>query len=181
MNSAGGIAFVLAFFLHGTISQSKFYQIDVNPSLFDDYSRAARAVREIYESELAFALRSPAEARRFLFGFDVIAENMKGGSVFTKFIDFTGQLQTGIFGELLKRYRQVYEPGMIFTVPDRTFEGTEPISDKIQPCYKFAPQCDPYAVYRTIDGSCNNLQTPIWGKSFVEFFRLLQAEYGDGK
>ncbi|XP_013381368.1 peroxidasin [Lingula anatina] len=105
---------------------------------------------------------------------------MKGGSVFTKFIDFTGQLQTGIFGELLKRYRQVYEPGMIFTVPDRTFEGTEPISDKIQPCYKFAPQCDPYAVYRTIDGSCNNLQTPIWGKSFVEFFRLLQAEYGDG-
>ncbi|XP_055952571.1 chorion peroxidase-like isoform X1 [Argiope bruennichi] len=38
-------------------------------------------------------------------------------------------------------------------------------------------QCDPNALYRRADGTCNNLQNPDWGSSGVCFRRLLPPSY----
>ncbi|CAL8090344.1 unnamed protein product [Orchesella dallaii] len=40
--------------------------------------------------------------------------------------------------------------------------------------------CDTNARYRTIDGTCNNLQNPYWGASYTVFDRLVPAVYEDG-
>lgn len=37
-----------------------------------------------------------------------------------------------------------------------------------------------HSKYRTIDGTCNNLQHPTWGASLTEFRRLLKPIYEDG-
>ncbi|KAF2368400.1 hypothetical protein FHG87_000863 [Trinorchestia longiramus] len=43
-----------------------------------------------------------------------------------------------------------------------------------------APQCNPNAKYRTIDGSCNNLDNPLYGKSETAFQRIVPPVYDDG-
>lgn len=42
-------------------------------------------------------------------------------------------------------------------------------------------QCDQNAKYRSINGSCNNLEIPTWGASKTPFFRLLNANFSDGE
>lgn len=39
--------------------------------------------------------------------------------------------------------------------------------------------CTP-SKYRTIDGSCNNLEHPNWGKTLTSYARALLPQYGDG-
>jgi len=43
------------------------------------------------------------------------------------------------------------------------------------------PQCDFFNMYRTIDGSCNNLLYPTWGQTNTANTRIIQANYSDGK
>ncbi|XP_069110183.1 peroxidase-like protein [Argopecten irradians] len=47
-------------------------------------------------------------------------------------------------------------------------------------CFQPEPPCDQLNVYRTADGSCNNIANPSWGKSFTPQTRFLQAKYDDG-
>ncbi|KAG1674086.1 Chorion peroxidase [Nymphon striatum] len=42
------------------------------------------------------------------------------------------------------------------------------------------PVCDRNEKYRTADGSCNNLNNPLWGKSFTAFDRITDPSYSDG-
>lgn len=42
------------------------------------------------------------------------------------------------------------------------------------------PRCKPHAKYRTLDGTCNNIHHPLWGKSETAFQRILPAKYDDG-
>jgi len=43
------------------------------------------------------------------------------------------------------------------------------------------PFCDPISLYRTIDGSCNNLQNPKFGQAFTSLNRILPNAYADGE
>ena len=42
------------------------------------------------------------------------------------------------------------------------------------------PQCNTSTIYRTIDGSCNNLKNPNYGRAATPFQRLKDAEYTQG-
>ncbi|XP_066944182.1 uncharacterized protein [Macrobrachium rosenbergii] len=43
------------------------------------------------------------------------------------------------------------------------------------------PPCNPNHPYRTLDGTCNNIENNLWGAAFTKFRRILQPDYGDGK
>lgn len=41
------------------------------------------------------------------------------------------------------------------------------------------PDCDTKYRYRTMDGSCNNLENPVWGQANTANIRIIQANYSD--
>lgn len=41
-------------------------------------------------------------------------------------------------------------------------------------------KCDPNVKYRSINGSCNNLNVPTWGAAITPFIRMVDANFGDG-
>lgn len=51
--------------------------------------------------------------------------------------------------------------------------------DYVKQCAPIVP-CDFSGKYRTIDGTCNNLNNPTWGSSNTPFIRLAGAHYSDG-
>ncbi|XP_043235689.1 peroxidase-like [Amphibalanus amphitrite] len=47
-------------------------------------------------------------------------------------------------------------------------------------CRAPPPSCNASYPYRTANGTCNNLQNPLWGSAFRAFRRVLQPDYEDG-
>lgn len=41
------------------------------------------------------------------------------------------------------------------------------------------PDCDIKYRYRTMDGSCNNLENPVWRQANTSNIRIIQANYSD--
>jgi peroxidase len=41
------------------------------------------------------------------------------------------------------------------------------------------PDCDIEYRFRTMDGSCNNLDNPVWGQANTANIRIIQANYSD--
>ena len=48
-------------------------------------------------------------------------------------------------------------------------------------CRRREAICNMTSPYRTIDGSCNNLNNPLWGRSNRPHRRFLKSVYMDGK
>lgn len=49
--------------------------------------------------------------------------------------------------------------------------------------YQTKPNCSDlcfHTKYRTVDGTCNNLQNPLWGSSHTQFRRILKPVYENG-
>ncbi|XP_060868199.1 peroxidase-like [Metopolophium dirhodum] len=61
------------------------------------------------------------------------------------------------------------------------YHGDGPQSNSIY-YDKCAPTvtCNRNAIYRTANGSCNNLKNPLWGSSETPYIRLSEAAYNDG-
>lgn len=65
--------------------------------------------------------------------------------------------------------------------PSNSIGLLEPIEiDLADQCFT-QPQCDFSAKFRTINGSCNNLIFPLWGRTNTANTRIIQADYSDGK
>lgn len=49
-------------------------------------------------------------------------------------------------------------------------------------CMKMEHVCDEMAkMYRSLDGTCNNLENPALGAALTEYSRVLPAEYDDSE
>ncbi|XP_015374036.1 PREDICTED: peroxidase-like [Diuraphis noxia] len=65
--------------------------------------------------------------------------------------------------------------------PSKSIGLLQPIDiDLADRCFS-KPKCDPNAPFRTIDGSCNNLNFPVWGQTNIANTRIIDANYSDGK
>lgn len=80
---------------------------------------------------------------------------------------------------------QPYSPpstyyGSIFTQPHaHNYYSSTPSKVPSQMCPAMPPTCVK-SRYRTLDGSCNNMQNSMWGSANNRYGRLLTPRYGDG-
>ena len=82
--------------------------------------------------------------------------------------------------QTLKAYEKLLKANMSSTelnLIKLNYEVPEPLCPKKDISFY---DCDPSYPYRSVDGSCNNLRIPWWGKKETPFKRILAAEYDDG-
>ncbi|KAI0210128.1 peroxidasin-like [Lamellibrachia satsuma] len=144
------------------------------------------------ESARAYSMRHNGKARqgrpgrasfRFLLAF-------LGSSPYAKQLSYPAFVQTRALQLARERYRlnnaQVYDliakAGPILGSNVDVFEPDSPYprpTPSLCP-YPVKVNCNPYAIYRTYDGTCNNLRYPLRGSSNKPLARLLPPLYGDG-
>lgn len=70
--------------------------------------------------------------------------------------------------------------GSIFTQPhNHNYYSATPSKVPSQMCPAMPPPCVK-SRYRTLDGTCNNMEHPMWGSANNRYGRLLTPRYGDG-
>lgn len=69
--------------------------------------------------------------------------------------------------------------GSIFGKPSSSYYSQSPDPVPSQMCPISPPPCVK-SRYRTLDGTCNNWQNPLWGSANMRYGRLLTPRYGDG-
>ncbi|KAK2184613.1 hypothetical protein NP493_258g05028 [Ridgeia piscesae] len=142
------------------------------------------------ESSRAYSMRHSARQGRpgrasfkFLLAF-------LGSSPYAKQLSYPSFVQTHALQLARERYHlnnaQVYDliakAGPILGSNGDVFEPDSPYprpSPSLCP-YPTKVNCNPYAIYRTYDGTCNNLRYPLRGSSNKPLARLLPPLYGDG-
>jgi hypothetical protein len=68
------------------------------------------------------------------------------------------------------------------TVPDTRTVRLSPRQNKRRRCkFRKTITCSKTSKYRTIDGSCNNLAHPYWGKAGTPLIRFVCSAYDDSK
>ena len=60
------------------------------------------------------------------------------------------------------------------------FEGLDFDNTVLENSCPTVSTCNANSKFRTIDGSCNNLKQPLYGKSFTPLQRVLDSDYSDG-
>ena len=75
---------------------------------------------------------------------------------------------------MLPEIRQTHcgSAGLVNWLPPQTLSQVCPFTDP--------PECDTELKYRTIEGECNNLKKPFFGKSFTPLARVLDSAFEDG-
>ena len=73
-----------------------------------------------------------------------------------------------------------HRPGSVLTKEELTHIQEEMEASCVDPIEP--PNCSAAATspFRTFDGTCNNIDNPLWGASFTPVGRLLPAQYEDG-
>ncbi|CAL4152346.1 unnamed protein product, partial [Meganyctiphanes norvegica] len=85
--------------------------------------------------------------------------------------------------KVAKEIREIYtkfSPKMytLYEINEEGKEAAEHTCPQIE--LRAFKECNPLAVYRSIDGSCNNLDNPLWGARLSPFVRFLPPHYEDG-
>nr|WOJ52300.1 peroxidase-like protein 3 [Halisarca dujardinii] len=73
-----------------------------------------------------------------------------------------------------------HKPGTVLTKEELTHIQSELEASCVDPIRQ--PDCSEAAAstFRTFDGTCNNVDNPLWGAAFTPVGRLLPAQYEDG-
>lgn len=80
----------------------------------------------------------------------------------------------------LQKRMHLTPPEVLYGIPGTLVSMLRVMNSTIDECKYMTNVTCKNSVYRTADGSCNNLDNPTWGKTFSCYRRLLPADYADG-
>ena len=79
---------------------------------------------------------------------------------------------------MLPNQMQCSKAGLVGWLPKTLSEWDLQVCPFTDPLQK--PKCNAKSKYRTVNGECNNLKKPFYGKSFTPLARVLDSAFEDG-